>query len=182
LTPLRVKPPLSSPQVDNNSGLHPHLPNSNDHHLPLPPSVVLTARLFLALEVVAAAVVVTATVAIVFETTVPLHRLPARAGVAPPEHPSTTIGLTPSTFGQARPGCLTLFSLCCGWGPCSCLLWRLYLFPELHHLSQSPGHCGLESGIHSPSPTPSAPWSSLPPPPPLIGWLTPAPPTTPSRT
>jgi hypothetical protein len=94
--------------------------------------------------------------------TAPLHRQPARARMAPPGRP-TTPGLVPSTCGRAHPGHRshpdrrTPSSLHRRWGHRSRLLLRLCLFLALRHLSSSPGHRGQGSGIHSPSPTPSAP-------------------------
>jgi hypothetical protein len=122
--------------------------------------------------VVPAAVVGEATT----ETTAPLHRLPAKAGAAPPGGPSTTPRLAPSTVGWARLGHRsrldhrTPSSLHRRWGHRSRLLWHLCQFLTLLHLNNIPRRRGQGSGIHSPSPARSAPWSSLLPTP-AIDWV-----------
>jgi hypothetical protein len=119
LRPRQAQPPLSLPQVDSSSDLHPPMPSSVDPCPPLLPLVVLDLRLPPALAAVAtvvgaAAAVAGVAVAVVAATVVttaaaagvptvapaaPLHQLPARAGVAPPGRPSTTPRLAPSTCG-----------------------------------------------------------------------------------
>jgi hypothetical protein len=126
--------------------------------------------------------------AAVIIATAMVEAAPTPVGAAPLGRPSTTPESAPSTCGRARPGrrsCpgrRTPSLLHHRWGHRSRLLWRLYLFLELHHLSRSPGCRDQGSGIHSPSSAPSVPWSSLPPHPSPIGWLTLTPPTTPPRT
>jgi hypothetical protein len=207
LRPRRAQPPLSLPQVDISSNLHPPLPSSvNPLSSPAPfggPQPLTPLALAAVATVVGAtaagvAVVGVAVAIVVATTTVagvaaaapaaPLHRLPARAEAAPPGRPSTIPGLTPSTCGRARPGHLshpnrrTPSLLHRRWGHRSRLLWRLCLFLVLRHLSSSPGRRGQGRGIHSSSLAPSAPWSSLSPRPPPTEWLTLAPLATPPRT
>jgi hypothetical protein len=115
LRPRRAQPPLSLPQADSNSDLHPPLPSNADLRPPLPLQRSSTSdsprhwrrwprwwglwqRGWRP------------------SSSQPQwwqgwrqrqrrhHRLPARAGAAPPGRPSTTPRLAPSTCGQARPG------------------------------------------------------------------------------
>jgi hypothetical protein len=139
---------------------------------PPPPSVRLALRLPPA---VAVAVVAAAAVAV---------RLPpaaARERATLPGPSSTTLGLAPSTCGQARP-----------WVLLRPVHRNTSLPSSLHHSTalrhsrrgppSHPGFHGLRSGTHNPSLAPLAQWSSPTPTPPPIGWQTPAPPVTPHPT
>jgi hypothetical protein len=172
LRPRRAQPPLSLPQVDISSNLHPPLPSSVNPPsspapfggpqplTPLALAVVATVVGATAAGVVVVGVAVALAAAIVVATTAvagvaaatpaaPLHRLPAR-GAAPPGRPCTTPGLAPSICGRARPGHRshpnrrTPSLLHRRWGHRSRLLWRLFLV--LRHLSRSPERRGQGRG------------------------------------
>jgi hypothetical protein len=113
----------------------------------------------------------------------PLHQLPARVGATPPGRPSTTPGLAPSTCGracqghQSRPDRRTPSSLYHRWGHRSRLLRCVCVFLALHHLSSSPGEWDPQSLNGS-----FSTMELTPPCPPLTGWPTLAPSTTPPST
>jgi hypothetical protein len=113
----------------------------------------------------------------------PLHQLPARVGATPPGRPSTTPGLAPSTCGracqghQSRPDHRTPSSLYHRWGHRSRLLRCVCVFLALHHLSSSPGEWDPQSLNGS-----FSTMELTPPCPPLTGWPTLAPSTTPPST
>jgi hypothetical protein len=102
LKPRQAQPPLSLPQVDSSSDLHSPLPSSVDPCPPLLPSAVLDLRLPLALAAVTVVVGAVAIPTAVAAPEAPLHRLPAKAGAAPPVCPYTTPRLAPSACDRTR--------------------------------------------------------------------------------
>jgi hypothetical protein len=154
--------------VDTTLGLPspPPVARSSDTRPP-PPSVLLALRLPLAVAAVTAEAVAVVAAAVV---AVRLPPVAARATLPGPR--STTLGLTPSTCGRARPWVLlrpvlrstSLPSLLhhstalrrSRRGPHIHLPWHLSHCLELRLRSRRPGLCGLRSGTRSPSLAPLA--------------------------
>jgi hypothetical protein len=156
--------------VDTTLGLPspPPVARSSDTRPP-PPSVLLALRLPLAVAAVTAEAVAVVAAAVV---AVRLPPVAARARATLPGPRSTTLGLTPSTCGRARPWVLlrpvlrstSLPSLLhhstalrrSRRGPHIHLPWHLSHCLELRLRSRRPGLRGLRSGTRSPSLAPLA--------------------------